>query len=59
MRLEPAYFHFVITTRVPLEEKQTICAHAESMGESLNAFMRRAAAEAMDRDNASGKYDLK
>ena len=48
-----------ITTRVPLEEKQTICAHAESMGESLNTFMRRAAAEAMDRDKASDKYPSK
>lgn len=39
-----------ITTRVPLEEKQAICEHAESMGESLNSFMRRAAAETMRRD---------
>lgn len=39
-----------ITTRVPLEEKQAICEHAEFMGESLNSFMRRAAAEAMERD---------
>ena len=42
-----------ITTRVPLEEKQAICTHAEAMGESLNSFMRRAAAEAMARDNAN------
>jgi uncharacterized protein (DUF1778 family) len=41
-----------ITTRVHLEEKQAICEHAESMGESLNNFMRRAAAEAMERDIA-------
>lgn len=41
-----------ITTRVPLEEKQAICEHAESMGESLNCFMRRAAAETMERDAA-------
>ena len=41
-----------ITTRVPTEEKQMICDHAEAMGESLNSFMRRAAAEAMERDKA-------
>ena len=41
-----------ITTRVSAEEKQTICNHAESMGESLNSFMRRAAEEAMERDIA-------
>jgi uncharacterized protein (DUF1778 family) len=41
-----------ITTRVPAEEKQKICDHAECMGESLNNFMRRAAAEAMERDIA-------
>ena len=44
-----------ITTRVPLEEKQAICTHAEAMGESLNSFIRRAAAEAMERDTASNK----
>ncbi len=44
-----------ITTRVPTEEKQAICEHAESMGESLNTFMRRAAAEAMARDVARKK----
>lgn len=44
-----------ITTRVPAEEKQTICDHAEAMGESLNVFMRRAAMEAMERDIARKK----
>lgn len=44
-----------ITTRVSMEEKQAICTHAEAMGESLNSFMRRAAAEAMARDTASIK----
>ena len=39
-----------ITTRVSAEEKKSICTHAEKMGESLNGFMRRAAAEAMERD---------
>ena len=40
-----------ITTRVSAVEKQTIIEHAESMGESLNTFMRRAAFETI-------KYDL-
>ena len=39
-----------ITTRVPAEEKRLIFEHAESMGESINSFMRRAAVEAMERD---------
>ena len=39
-----------ITTRVPQEEKQSICKHAEARGESLNSFMRRVAAETMARD---------
>ena len=41
-----------ITTRVPHREKQSICEHAEAMGESLNSFMRRAAAETIERDAA-------
>lgn len=41
-----------ITTRVSAEEKEEISNHAESMGESLNSFMRRAASEAMERDRA-------
>lgn len=48
-----------ITTRLPLEEKLAICAHAETTGESLNSFMRRAVAEAMVRDKSTGKCDFK
>lgn len=48
-----------ITTRVPVEEKQAICDHAEAMGESLNSFMRRAAAEAMERDMLAEKSSNK
>ena len=48
-----------ITTRVPLEEKQAICEHAEATGESLNSFMRRAAAEAMERDTLRMKFSSK
>lgn len=40
-----------LQARVPAEEKDAICSHAEEMGESLNAFMRRAIAETMERDN--------
>lgn len=48
-----------ITTRVSAEEKQAICEHAEALGESLNTFMRRAAAEVMERDMAVRKDDPK
>ena len=48
-----------ITTRVPAEEKQAISEHAESMGESLNNFMRRAAAEAVERDKLAEKSSNK
>ena len=37
--------------RVAPEAKETIEAHAEKMGESLNAFVLRAITEAMERDN--------
>ena len=36
--------------RVPSGEKALIDTHAESMGESTNAFVRRAIAETMERD---------
>ncbi len=42
-----------IQLRVPTEEKEAISKHAESMGESTNAFLRRAAAEAIGRDQAN------
>lgn len=38
--------------RVPSGEKATIDAHAKSMGESTNTFVRRAITEAIERDNA-------
>ena len=37
--------------RVPAGEKEGIDAHAKSMGESTNSFVRRAIAEAMERDS--------
>ena len=46
-----------IQTRLPADEKALICNHAEKMGESLNAFVRRAMAETMDRDNLEFEKD--
>ena len=34
------------------EQKEAITAHVEKTGESINAFVQRAVAEAMERDNA-------
>lgn len=39
-----------ITFRVPKGEKETIKAHADRQGESLNGFIQRAITEAMERD---------
>lgn len=39
-----------IKLRVPKGEKEILSAHAASQGESLNAFIRRAMAETMERD---------
>lgn len=43
--------------RVLPEEKNAIAAHAETMGESLSDFMRRALAETMERDKCLKKDD--
>ena len=48
-----------LQARVTPDEKETVTAHAEAMGESLNAFMRRAFAETMERDKASKNFDPK
>jgi len=39
--------------RVPKGHKETVKAHAEAQGESLNAFINRAITETMDRDTGS------
>lgn len=39
-----------INLTVPKGEKETIKAHADSMGESVNAFIGRAISETMTRD---------
>lgn len=39
-----------VQIRVTREEKEAIEAHAEEIGESVNTFVRRAVAEAMERE---------
>lgn len=39
-----------IRMRVPKGMREQIQAHAESMGETMNAFLNRAVAETMERD---------
>ena len=43
-----------IKIRLPKGEKDKIRAHAESRGESINAFIARAIAETIGRDNGGG-----
>lgn len=40
-----------VTIMLPAGEKATIQAHAASCKESVNSFVKRAIAEAMERDN--------
>lgn len=44
-----------INLTVPKGQKASIQAHAEHMGESMNAFIRRAIDETMIRDGEQGK----
>ena len=48
-----------LQARVTHDEKEAVSAHAATMGESLNVFMRRAFAETMERDKASLNLDDK
>ena len=41
--------------RVPKGRKEAVKAHADTQGESLNAFINRAITETMDRDKTEGK----
>ena len=41
--------------RVPKGQKDTVKAHAETQGESLNAFINRAITETIERDTAIGE----
>ena len=43
-----------LKVRIPKGQKETIKAHAETQGESLNAFTYRAIINQMERDNAAG-----
>ena len=47
------YDRIVLT--MPKGKKSPIQAHAESQGESLNAFINRAIDETMDRDRAAAE----
>ena len=42
-----------ISFRVPKGQREVIQAHAERMGESMNAFITRAVEQAMLKDNQS------
>lgn len=42
-----------INVNMPKGRKDTVKAHAESRGESLNAFINRAITETMERDSRS------
>ena len=42
-----------INLTVPKGQKEIIKTHAESRGESVNAFLNRAAQETMERDKAA------
>ena len=42
-----------INVNMPKGHKDTVKAHAEAQGESLNAFINRAITETMERDTAT------
>ena len=44
-----------VNLTMPKGQKDIVKAHAESQGESLNAFINRAISETMERDNAQKK----
>lgn len=44
-----------IYIRVSAEEKEAIEKHAETIGESVNSFVRRVVAEAMKQDTSAQK----
>ena len=41
-----------VNLTMPKGQKETVKAHAEARGESVNAFINRAVLETMERDNA-------
>lgn len=46
-----------LQARVTAEEKDAVIQHVTARGESINNFLRRAIAEAMERDNAQKKQE--
>ncbi len=44
-----------VNLTMPKGQKETIKAHAEAQGESLNAFINRAITETMERDGAAAE----
>lgn len=44
-----------VELRLDKGRKETVKAHADTQGESLNAFINRAITETMDRDKTEGK----
>ena len=47
-----------VNLTIPKGQKETIKAHAEAQGESLNAFINRAITETMERDRpATGEVE--
>lgn len=40
-----------VNVNMPKGQKETVRAHAEARGESVNAFINRAVLETMERDN--------
>ena len=42
-----------VNVNMPKGQKETVKAHAEARGESVNAFINRAVLETMERDNAA------
>lgn len=44
-----------VNLTMPKGQKKAVKAHAESRGESMNAFINRAIVEAMERDSSTAK----
>ena len=44
-----------VNLTMPKGQKEAVKAHAESRGESMNAFINRAIVEAMERDSSTAK----